>query len=420
MSSRKFYPLSPAQVWLIDMNFNRARSTMMNISELYRLSSSVDMEFLAEAINETLNAHDIFRCRFEFHHETSEICQTFDGEIKPVAVEKISDEEFEARKKTLREPYKIIGRPLYRIYLFETPTAKYLYLDFYHAIFDSASLKLLFVNEMDLRYRGRKILHAPKSYAQFVLEEAQVSTTERAEGHGYWKKIMAQFDRKKHLPPVDVKGVKAWTLGEYEGTLKNISESFFRASRRNEFVFFLGAAMLTLAKITGAKDSVMSFVHSGRTNISEFRLFGVMIQQIPCAWDFDQNSSVEDFLNALEGQVYTSMNYRRSLDVVYGTDMDCATLIFRKNITRDHINIGNTTAQLIALPESETAAAQNSLDIEVSNNDGGLYDVCISYDAGRFSAQNIKKFAAAFDEVIREMQGDKISVSKILRRQPTS
>ena len=414
MSGRRFYPLLPAQVWLIDMNFNRARSTMMNISELYRLSSSVDMEFLAEAINETLNAHDIFCCRFKFHPETSEICQTFDGEVKPVAVEKISDEEFSARIKSLREPYKIIDRPLYRIYLFETPTAGYLYLDFYHAIFDGASLKLLFVNEIDLRYRGRKIRRAPKSYAQFVLEEAQVSIMERAEGHEYWKKIMAQFDRKKHLPPVDVKGVKAWTLGEYEGTLKNISESFFHASRRNEFIFFLGAAMLTLAKITGAKDSVMSFVHNGRTNISEFRLLGVMIQQLPCVWDFSNDLSVDDFLNALEGKIRISMNYRNSLDVVYGTDMDCATLIFQKNITRDHINIGNTTAQLIEVPANETAAAQNSLDIEVSNTEGGLYDVCISYDAGRFSAQNIKKFAAAFDEVIREMQGENISVSKIL------
>lgn len=416
MGGRKFYPLSPAQRWLIDMNFNRARSTMMNLSGLLKLSSGVDVERLAKAINETLQAHDIFHCRFEVHPVTSDICQTFDGEISPVTVEEISDEEFEARKKNLREPYRITEEPLYRIKIFETPTARYLYVDFYRAIIDGTALMLLFAREVDLRYRGRKILREPASFAQFVLEEAQISV---AEGRAYWEKILAKFDRAKHLPPVDVKGVRAWTLGEYEGTFKNISESFFRASRRSEATFFLGAAMLTLAKITGAKDSVMSFVHNGRTSMAEMRLLGVMMEQFPCAWDFSDDMSVENFLNELEGKIRTGMNYRNSLDVVYDAGLDCATLIFQKNIVSDHVMIGDTTAQIIELPETETSAAQNSLDIEISNNESGLYDFFVSYDAGRFSAEGIKKFAAAFDEVVREMQGEKISVSKILRRQQT-
>lgn len=414
MSNRQYYPLSTAQIWLIDMHFNRARSTMMNLSILMKLSSGVDIERLAETINEMLKAHDIFRCRFEFHPETSEICQTFDGEIKPVAIEEISDEEFEARKKSLREPYQIIGKPLYRIYLFETPTANYLYADFYHAIIDGTALAILFKRELDLRYRGRKILHEPKSFAQFALEKSSLAGESLAAGNAYWKKIMAQFDRKKHLPPVDVTGVKPWTLGEFAGKLKNISESFFRASRRSENTFFLGAAMLTLAKITGAKDSVMSFVHNGRTSMEEMRLMGVLIEQFPCAWDFSEDLSVGDFLNALEGKIRTSMNYRQSLGVVYGEGLDCATLIFQKNILSGHVMIGDTTGQIIELPETETAAAQNSLDIEISNTESGLYNLCISYDAGRFSAQNIKNFVAALDEVIRKMQSGNIFVSEIL------
>ena len=45
--------------------------------------------------------------------------------IIPVRIEKISDEELELRKKELEKPFPIVNEPLYRIYLFETPTAKY-------------------------------------------------------------------------------------------------------------------------------------------------------------------------------------------------------------------------------------------------------------------------------------------------------
>ena len=98
----KYYPLRPIQRWLIDTHFNKAKSTMMNIGGLYKLSAQIDTKRLESAINEVMNSYDIFHCRLVFHPETCELCQIFDAEIMPVVVEEWTDEEFKLIKKSWR------------------------------------------------------------------------------------------------------------------------------------------------------------------------------------------------------------------------------------------------------------------------------------------------------------------------------
>ena len=230
----------------------------MNIGGLYKLSSQIDIKSLEEAINEVLNAHDIFRCRLIFHPETCELCQTFDGEIMPVIIEEWTDEEFEMIQKYLTEPYDLIGKPLYRVYIFKTPSANYLYIDFYHAVMDGVSAAILFIRALNAAYHGRKSNREPMNYAKYVEEEANIPPETLAKGHEYWRKMLAPFDKKKHLPPVDVEGVAAWTQGNFEYEFKTISNEFFRENHIGENIYFLGAVMLTLAKITGARELFIS------------------------------------------------------------------------------------------------------------------------------------------------------------------
>lgn len=405
VSSRKFYPLRPIQRWLIDTHFNKAKSTMMNIGGLYKLSAQIDIQHLASAINEILNTYDIFRCRLVFHPETCELCQTFDGKVMPVVIEEWADEEFTMIKKYLAEPYDLIDKPLYRVYIFVTPSAKYLYVDFYHAIMDGVSAAIIFHRELDKIYRGRKSNRAPLSYAEFVEEEANLSESDLAEGHDYWKKMLAPFDAKKHLPPVDVQGVAAWTQGNFEYEFKNISNEFFRGNKLNEHIFFLGACMLTMAKITGSKESIMSWIHNGRTNMREMRLMGLMLEQFPCAWDFHEDISVGEFLHKLFGQTQISMLCRKSLDVVYsgGFEDDCVSFIFQKGMNGDLI-LGDLPIEVVYMPPNEISAVENALDVEIEENDLGFYEMFLDYDAGRYSEKSMAHFAKTYDEILHRMK----------------
>ncbi|MBQ6298615.1 MAG: hypothetical protein IJK81_13205 [Selenomonadaceae bacterium] len=410
----KYYPLRPIQRWLVDTHFNKAKSTMMNIGGLFKLSASIDMNHLADAINSVLEEYDIFHCRFIFHPETSDLCQIFDGAPERVFLERLSEKDFQQRMESLREPYYLINRPLYRIYLMQTPKSKYLYADFYHAIMDGVASSYLFVKAVDAAYRGRQKKTAP-SYAEYVEEESKIPVEELAEGHAYWKKMLAPFDPAKHLPPVNVKGVAAWTQGKLSYEFKNFTEEFFRTTRINENNFFLGASMLTLAKITGTKESIMSWIHNGRTNMRERRLMGLMLEQYPCAWDFHEDISIGEFLNRLEGQNQIGMKYRKSLNLIYneGLEDDCVSFIFQKYINGDLI-FADTPAEVVYLPPNEISAAENALDIEVESEDTGTYLLSLDYDASRYSEDEMLKFAKTMNNILIAMRDVNKKFSDIL------
>ncbi|MBR2773734.1 MAG: hypothetical protein IKD73_01960 [Selenomonadaceae bacterium] len=400
----KYYPLRPMQRWLVDTHFNKAKSTMMNIGGLFKLSAAIDMNHLADAINLVLEKHDIFRCRFVFHPETSDLCQIFEGAVEKVILERMSDKNFQKRMESLREPYYLINQPLYRIYLMETPDAKYLYVDFYHAIMDGVASSYLFVRAVDAVYRGRKI-RTPLSYAEYVEEESKIPPEELAEGHQYWRNMLRRFDKRKHLPPVKVQNVAPWTKGSLDYEFKNLTEEFFRTTRLDENIFFLGAAMLTMAKVTGTKETIMSWIHNGRTNMQEYRLMGLMLEQYPCAWDFHKDISVGEFLNRLEGQKQLGMKYRKSLDMVYneGLEDDCVSFIFQKYMHGDFI-LADTTAEVVYLPSNEISAAENALDIEVEAEDFGTYNLFLDYDAGRYSEEEMLNFAKTMNDILIAMR----------------
>lgn len=390
---------------------------MMNVGALMKLSSVIDMERLADAINDTLEAHDIFRCRLVLDPETQDICQTFNGEIVKVEVEEMSDEEFELkRQKMLRQPYKIINQPLYHIYLIETPTSKFFYLDFYHAVMDGMSIAILFQRELNLRYNGRNLPTIYSSYANFVLEEANISPAALDRGHDYWRGLLANYDREKNLPPVDAKDIKAaWTKGRIKTKFKNISEEFFRKSRRNENNFFLAASMLTLSKIAGNDNVFMKLVHGGRTQGLERHVMGLMYDIIPCTWNFEKDMMVAEYLDMLTGKIQMELTYKKSLDIVYNEGLadDCPCIIFQKGIFNDHAIVGDTTATVIDMPPNELSAAENSLDIQIFAKEDGMYELWLDYDAGRFSEESMKKFIATLDEVILGMQNGKNLISEL-------
>ena len=410
----KYYPLRPIQRWLVDTHLKKAKSTMMNIGGLYQLSASIDMNYLAYAINQVLEEYDIFRCRFIFHPETSDLCQIFDGAPEKVFLERLSEKDFQDRMEKLREPYYLINQPLYRIYLMETPDAKYFYVDFYHAIMDGVAGAYLFVRAVDAAYRGRK-KKPVLSYAEYVEEEANIPSADLLEGQKYWKKILASFDPKKHLPPAHVKGVAPWTKGKLKYEFKNFTEEFLRTTRINENNFFLGACMLTLAKITGSRESVMTWIHNGRTDMRERRLMGLMLEQYPCAWDFHNDISIKEFIDRLEGQKQIGMKYRKSLNLIYDENLesDCVSFIFQKGI-HDDLILADTLAKAIYLPPNEISAVENALKIEVKAKDTGTFDVTLDYDAGRYSETEIKNFAMTMNEILIAMRDLNKKFSEIL------
>ncbi len=370
-----------------------------------------------------LASYDIFRCRLMIHPETGDICQRFDGDITKVVVETLSDEAFAQRKKEIKLPYDLIDHPLYRIYLMVTATEKYIYADFYHAIMDGTSIALLFYREVDKRYvhpeRGGKAGRQSASYAEYIREEANIPQAELQAGHDYWTQMLAGFDENRHLPPADIDGASATPEHEIEIPFHVIEKDLFKGREFTENTFFMGASLLALAKSAGSREAIMSWVHTGRVTMAEKRLMGLMLDQFPIRWDFNEDITADAFLRGLEARVNESMQYRKSLDMVYlnGMEDECATFILQKGMMgrKGIVKIGGTEGVMVDMPANEISAAENTLDIEVNAHDDGTFSLVLDYDNNRYSKAAIQRFATIMKEMVVALQDGGCVVTELLK-----
>lgn len=413
-----YYPLLPVQSWLVDTHFYKANSTMMNNGALLKLDDSVDMERLAGALNDILADYDIFRCRLMFHPDTGEICQRFDGAVSPVKVESMSEELFNKRKQDLKQPYKLIDSPLYRIYLMITPSGKYMYADFHHAIMDGTAITILFWREVNKRYQGKKITRKRGSYAEYVMEATAAMKEGQEEGHSYWQKVLAGFDPKKHLPPINMQQHDEWQLTHIERIVKNIRQDFFHTKKSYaENTFMLAGAMMAMAKITGEKDVIMSWVHNARPTMKEMRLMGLMLDQYPIRWNFDENMKTGEFLSKLEAAVNEGIKYGKYLDEVYKKDLEgeCATFILQKDTDANASYIlDGMPCQIVEVPSNKWSAAENTLDIAITALDNGDYCLTLNFDGDRFATDTMERYAEAIDEILLALQDEERALEEIL------
>lgn len=421
-SLQEYYPLRPIQRWMADAHFWKAKSTMLNTGALIRLDPSIDMERLAEAMNDLLATYDIFRCRLVFHPETGDLCQRFDGEVERVYVESMSEELLEARKQELKQPYDIIDHPLHRVHLMKTASAQYLYVDFYHVIMDGTAIVLLFWRELEKRYVNginQKAKRQPASYADYVLEESRIPAEELAEGQAYWRKMLEGFDEKKHLPPMDGGNPADGPEHEMELPIQGIEKHFFKGKEFSENTFFMAASMLATAKLTGVKESILSWVHNGRVTSAERRLMGLMLDQFPLRWDFDRDLPAGEFLKALEERVKEGMKYRKSLGSIYEDCLEdnCASFILQKGSMgrRGSMKFGDTMATIEEMPANEISAAENILDIELNAHDDGTYSLVLNRDTNRFSNAAMKRYYQTVVEMVEALQDESRMILELLK-----
>lgn len=414
---KEFYPLRPFQKWILDRNFNKAKSIMFNVGSFFKISPQIDVERLVDACNQVFYRHDIFRQKFVFHPETSEICQRFDGEILPVRVENWSDEEFNFMKKTVNEPYFLIDKPMYKFFCFKTPSQNYFLADVHHSIIDGTAIILLLIHEVNMIYQGKKIKPAVQ-FADLIAEEMQIPEEISEIARNYWRDILKNFVGENYLPPPDISEKSLWKKGSFECEFKNISQRFFRESGNKETFFFMAASMFALAKITNQKKSLITAIHNGRTNQKEMRIFGLMIEQMPIGLDFSKNLALAEILQILEKNFEDGLKNRHGLDYVYdgGFEDNLASFMFqKKNFSyQDYFVFDGHKCEVEEITNNFWSAAQNALDIEITLLENGKYSLILDYDAGIYSETAIKNFAELMDEIILKMQGENIFSDEIL------
>ena len=231
--------------------------------------------------------------------------------------------------------------------------------------------------------------------------------------------MLAGFDEDKHLPPADVDGASDTPEHEIEVPFPVMDKDFFRGKEFSENTFFMGASLLALAKSAGNREAIMGWVHNGRVTLAEKRLMGLMLDQFPIRWDFNEDITAAAFLGGLEARVNEGMQYRKSLDMVYGSGLEdeCASFILQKGNLgrRGTIKLGGTEGLIEEMPANEISAAENTLDIEVNAHDDGSFSLVLDYDNNRYSEAAMRRFAEIMKDRVVALQNEGYVVTELLK-----
>ena len=163
----------------------------------------------------------------------------------------------------------------------------------------------------------------------------------------------------------------------------------------------------------------MSWVHNGRVTLAEKRLMGLMLDQFPIRWDFNEDITAGAFLRGLEVRVNEGMQYRKSLDMVYtnGLEDECASFILQKGNLgrRGTVKVGGMEGVIEEMPANEISAAENTLDIEVNAHDDGTFSLVLDYDNDRYSEAAMRRFADIMKDMAVALQNEDCIVTELLK-----
>ncbi|MBQ9479520.1 MAG: hypothetical protein IJU71_08205, partial [Selenomonadaceae bacterium] len=172
----------------------------------------------------------------------------------------------------------------------------------------------------------------------------------------------------------------------------------------------------SVAKLTGSDDAIISWVHNGRINRRDMKLFGLMIEQLPIKFDFKRDITVSEYLAALDAELAIGLTHMPGLDVIYSEGLEdyCVSFIMQGKIHKTTYIIDDKPVEVVDVPQNDYSAVENAIDVEMNVNDDGSYTLVLDYDASRYSERAMKNFAATFDEIILALKDGGRMLSTIL------
>ena len=392
--------LTTEQLYMFDYQLYTPNSTMYNLFTMLRIEKEgIDLNRMARSIEVALQNHPALRTVLQFN-EDGEIVQQYNPQIPiTVALEKISNCEFEKLKDTLVYPFKIVNSPLFRCRLFETEDAAYLFFDVHHIIFDGTSFKV-FMNSMINAYMGAPL---EKDYYYLVLQKReQVQLTD------FYNESCRYFEEKYEnvkwtvCPKID-KVTRENTLGglsceaEVLPAKLSLIEKKYKLTR-NEF--YIAATLLSIAISTNANDVQISWIYNGRDDLTTSSSVGLFFRDLPVALRLCDKTELREIFMEVQDQVQNGIKhscYPYVESKPHIVDGDITNLLYQRDL-RDVGDFGGLSVEQVDIRQNK-AASQTVLDIQILDGEDGLQYV-FDYAASRYEQETMVKFQALYKRVV--------------------
>lgn len=273
---RKTYPLTGLQTYFA---YIMRGNTTANLPFFFKLSNRVDLLRLKKAVEDMFDVHPELKCVIQMEDGVFKNFRDDSRQVN-VPIEKLSDEEWEEKKKHLLKPYMYTeNEPLYHVGIYETDHGNYLFLDIAHIMGDGMTMNILFEDINDL-YGGKTVEKEQYTFYEYILDEkARDARGMKQENEKYFQDLLKDFRiRKSILTRKDCydlpKGYNAVLKNRFSRLTKKNLMAFCRKNGVSENVMFLTAFNYCIGIFSNEKDTLGTSIHSGRTDSRWNRLAG--------------------------------------------------------------------------------------------------------------------------------------------------
>ena len=179
---KQLFRLSQSQLGIFAECMQHPEEPVYDQPFLYTLSKEVDLSVLKTAIQKAFEAHPNMKCGVIIDDEGVPK-QFINNEPLEIPIKTIDD--IDKVKDTLWKPFHFDGSPLTRICLYEDNTAKYIFLQSHHLVFDGSTFTMLF-NDIENIYHGGEATEEQVTAFEYAEEEEALRHGERMEVDRQW------------------------------------------------------------------------------------------------------------------------------------------------------------------------------------------------------------------------------------------
>ncbi|HMZ78170.1 MAG TPA: amino acid adenylation domain-containing protein, partial [Acidobacteriota bacterium] len=417
-------PLSFAQqrLWFLDQL--EPDSPMYNLPGVLRLSGPLEVEALAQSLNEIISRHEALRTTFAQvdGQPVQVIAPVGDQQLFITDLSSLSPPDQESQVQTLaireaHQPFSLTTGPVIRFSVLRlAPDQHILLVTIHHIAADGWSLSV-FLTELHTLYQA--FLHHQPSplppltiqYPDFAVWQRQWLTDERLRPQiDYWKQHLAGLESlnlptDRPRPAVQsFRGTRVKTL--YPRELVDQLTQLGRQHHATLFMVLLAGFQTLLYRLSGQSDIAVGTPIAGRNQLETENLIGLFVNTLVLRADLSHNPTFLDLLaqvrqTTVDAFTHQDVPFEKLVEELH-PERDLSrsplfqVLFVLQNTPHLRFDFGDLQVELV---ENETRIARFDLTCDVEDSPLGLA-VTFEYNADLFDRSTIDRFFRYYETLL--------------------
>ena len=390
-------PLTKTQYGLYAECVNHPETATYNLPYFHTFDGSLDEERLRKAIETVVAAHPTLFTRIELTDQGDPVQTIDDTETFSLQIEYVDD--IEAVKKTLVQPFNIVGDRLFRIRLLRDKEHIYYFQGTHHTIYDGSSHDIMLA-DIEKAYKGQPLEPEQLTLAQLAVEEEERRKTSVFEEDKKW--YAENFDcgdcYSPLLPDCDDKEFVDAFLARTMAVDKSRVDAFCKSNGIFRSTFFTAVYAYLLAKYNNEQQVLFNTIYSGRGDERCSHTVGMLVRTVPVYVQFEDSTRVFDFMMAAQEQMKGCRQHDAHCysDIVNDLRLQPATMFVW------HAGVFDNT-ELCGKPMNMTPLCNNSREVSLYLKaviKNGLLVLEAEYNGNEYSEALISQFMESYEAIV--------------------